>query len=117
MIDQPLEETYNRLLEQTKHSTHGFWSSEDFRKWGKQALNFIDEIYGVSSQYYTLFSRTDHEALVLGTSDSRFDTYVSVCIAILRSVYSESLKNTEFEQQVTNSSKETQSNLKGILQS
>jgi len=117
MIDQTLEKTCNRLLEQTKHSTHGFWNPDDFKEWGKMALNFIDEIYGVSNQYYTLFLRTHHEALVLGTTDSRFDTYVSVCVAILRSVYSESLKNTEFEQQVTNSSKETQSNLKGILQS
>ena len=75
------------------NSTHGFWNSEDFKQWGKKSLNLIDEVYGVSSQYYTLFLRTHHEALVLGTSDSRFDTYVSVCIAILKSAYKESLKN------------------------
>jgi len=92
MRNESLAETYNQLLEQTKYSTHGYWDSTDFKEWGKQALNFIDEICGVSNQYYTLFLRTHHEALVLGTNDSRFDTYVSVCIAILRSVYKDSLK-------------------------
>ena len=88
-----LENTYKNLIEESKNSTQGFWNSEDFKQWGKKSLNLIDEVYGVSSQYYTLFLRTHHEALVLGTSDSRFDTYVSVCIAILKSAYKESLKN------------------------
>ena len=88
-----LENKYKNLIEESKNSTHGYWNSEDFKQWGKKSLNLIDEVYGVSSKYYTLFLRTHHEALVLGTSDSRFDTYVSVCIAILKSAYKESLKN------------------------
>lgn len=88
-----LENIYKNLIEESKNSTHGFWNSENFKQWGKKSLNLIDEVYGVSSKYYTLFLRTHHEALVLGTSDSRFDTYVSVCIAILKSAYKESLKN------------------------
>ena len=88
-----LENKYKNLIEESKNSTHGLWNSENFKQWGKKSLNLIDEVYGVSSQYYTLFLRTHHEALVLGTSDSRFDTYVSVCIAILKSAYKESLKN------------------------
>ena len=55
----------------------------------KKALNLLDELCGVTSQYYTLFLRTHHEALLLGTNDSRFDTYVSLCITILRSAYKE----------------------------
>lgn len=98
MSNETLEEIYNQLLEQTKPSPHGFWDAEDFKGWGKKALNFIDDICGVSNQYYTLFLRTHHEALVLGTSDSRFDTYVSVCIAILKSAYRESSKSTEVKQ-------------------
>ncbi len=93
MNSSELENTYKNLIEESKNSNHGFWNSEDFKQWGKKSLNLIDEVYGVSSQYYTLFLRTHHEALVLGTSDSRFDTYVSVCIAILKSAYKESLKN------------------------
>jgi hypothetical protein len=93
MNTSELEITYKNLIEESKNSTHGFWKSEDFKEWGKKSLNLIDEVYGVSSQYYTLFLRTHHEALVLGTSDSRFDTYVSVCIAILKSAYKESLNN------------------------
>lgn len=98
MRNEDLDEVYNQLLERTKHSTHGFWDPEDFKEWGKQALNFIDEVYGVSSQYYTLFLRTHHEALILGTNDSRFDTYVSVCITILKSAYREFPKSTVTEQ-------------------
>ncbi len=98
MRNEALDEIYNQLLEQTKHSTPGFWDPEDFKGWGKKALAFIDKICGVSNQYYTLFLRTHHEALVLGTSDSRFDTYVSVCIAILKSAYRESSKSTEVKQ-------------------
>ena len=89
MTNAFIDETYNRLLEQTKHSTLDFWDSKDFVEWGKQALNLIDEICGISSQYYTLFLRTHHEAVVLGTNDSRFDTYVTVCTAILKSAYKE----------------------------
>jgi hypothetical protein len=93
MNSYELENTYKNLIEESKNSTHGLWNSENFKQWGKKSLNLIDEVYGVSSKYYTLFLRTHHEALVLGTSDSRFDTYVSVCIAILKSAYKESLKN------------------------
>jgi len=42
MRNEALTETYNQLLEHTKHSTHGFWDPKDFKEWGKQALNFID---------------------------------------------------------------------------
>ena len=91
-MSKDLESTYNDLIRETKQSSHGFWSAEKFKQWGKKSLNLIDEVSGVSSQYYTLFLRTHHEALILGTADSRFDTYVSVCIAILKSAYKESLK-------------------------
>ena len=91
MIDQNIENKYNQLIEDTKHSSHGFWNPEEFKEWGKRALNLLDELYGVTSQYYTLFLRTHHEAVVLGTNDSRFDTYVSLCITILRSAYKESI--------------------------
>jgi len=95
MINTNFEKTYNDLIEESKHSTHGFWKPEDFRQWGKKALKLLDELYGVTNQYYTLFLRTHHEALVLGTSDSRFGTYVSLCNTILNSAYKESDKNSE----------------------
>lgn len=88
-----IEEKYNELIAESKHSTHGFWNPGDFKKWGKEALNLLDELCGVTSQYYTLFLRTHHEALILGTNDSRFDTYVSLCITILRSAYKESVND------------------------
>ena len=91
MNEPEIREKYIELIEESKHSSHGFWKAEDFKQWGKKALNLIDEVCGVSSQYYTLFLRTHHEAVILGTSDSRFATYVSVCISILRSAYRESL--------------------------
>lgn len=92
MNSREIKNTYNELMSETKNRSHGFWNPNDFKEWGKKSLNLIDEVCGVSNQYYTLFLRTHHEAVVLGTSDSRFDTYVSVCIAILKSAYRESLK-------------------------
>ena len=93
MKEPEIREKYLELMEESKHSSHGFWKSEDFREWGKKSLDLIDEVCGVSSQYYTLFLRTHHEALLLDSSDSRFTTYVSVCISILRSAYRESDSN------------------------
>lgn len=92
MVNDSFEDKYNQLIADTKHTTHGFWTPEDFKQWGKDVLQLLDELCGVTSQYYTLFLRTHHEALVLGTNDSRFDTYVSLCITILRSAYKESDK-------------------------
>lgn len=94
MNNKELTIIYDDLIAETKNTSHGFWNPDDFKLWGKKVLHLLDEVCGVSSQYYTLFLRTHHEALVLGTSDSRFDTYVSVCIAILKSAYKESLKTT-----------------------
>lgn len=94
MTNEAFETKYNELIADSKNATHGFWAPEDFKEWGKRALNFIDELCGVTSQYYTLFLRTHHEALILGTNDSRFDTYVSLCITILRSAYKESDKKS-----------------------
>ncbi len=94
MISIAIEKKYEELIAESKHSTHGFWNPEEFKEWGKKALNLIDELCGVTSQYYTLFLRTHHEALLLGTNDSRFGTYVSLCIAILRSAYNESIKDS-----------------------
>lgn len=92
MNNTSFEKIYNDLIDETKLTSHGFWNPEDFKNWGKKSLNLIDEVCGVSSQYYTLFLRTHHEAVVLGTSDSRFDTYVSVCISILKSAYNNSIR-------------------------
>ena len=94
MVSIATEKKYDELIAESKHSTHGFWNPEDFKEWGKKALNLIDELCGVTSQYYTLFLHTHHEALLLGTNDSRFDTYVSLCITILRSAYNESVRDT-----------------------
>ena len=102
MIKSSFEKTYSDLIEETKSRSHGFWNPDDFKKWGKRVLNLLDEVYGVSSQYYTLFLRTHHEALVIGTNDSRFDTYVSVCIAILRSAYNESAKTARVQHSIQN---------------
>jgi hypothetical protein len=102
MRKENFEKAYNNLIEESKHSSHGFWKPKDFKEWGKKSLNLIDEVCGVSSQYYTLFLRIHHEALVIGTNDSRFDTYVSVCIAILRSVYNESVKTTRAQDSLQN---------------
>lgn len=93
MDKKGFEKTYIDLINETKNKSHGFWNPQEFKNWGKKSLKLIDEVCGVSSQYYTLFLRTHHEAIVIGTNDSRFDTYVSVCIAILKSAYRESLKS------------------------
>jgi len=95
MRKKNFETTFYNLIEESKISSHGIWKLEDFKEWGKKSLNLIDEVYGVSNQHYTLFLRTHHEALVLGANDSRFDTYVSLCITILRSAYNESQKVTQ----------------------
>jgi len=91
MNNENLEKAYNDLTEECKYSTHGYWKSGDFKAWGKKSLNLIDEVCGVTNKYYTIFLRMHHEALVLGTGDSRFGTHVSLCISILKSVHKESI--------------------------
>ncbi|MCZ6791762.1 MAG: hypothetical protein O7C70_08195 [Candidatus Dadabacteria bacterium] len=86
-----MEKAYNDFIEECKYSTHGYWKSGDFTAWGKKSLNLIDEVCGVTNKYYTIFLRMHHEALVLGTGDSRFGTHVSLCISILKSVHKESI--------------------------
>ena len=94
MNSDNFQNAYNALISETKHSTHGYWKSDDFKAWGKQALDLIDEICGVTSKYYTTFLRIHHEAQVLGASDSRFGTHVSLCISILKSAYKESIESS-----------------------
>ncbi|MEM7008814.1 MAG: hypothetical protein AAF462_06720 [Thermodesulfobacteriota bacterium] len=89
MEKDSINQRYSDLIEESKAYTHGFWKPEDFKTWGKKALDILDELCGINSKYYTTFLRTHHEALVLGTDDSRFNTYVSVCITILRSAFNE----------------------------
>ena len=89
MNDINLENTYTKLLDESKHSTHGIWKKEDFKDWGKRALKLIEELYGVSSTYYTTFLRVHHEALLIGTDDQRFATHVSLCVSILKTSYQE----------------------------
>ena len=85
---------YTKLLDETRHTTHGMWNKEDFKEWGKRALKLIEELSGVSSTYYTTFLRVHHEALLLGTDDQRFATHVALCISILKSAFEESEKNS-----------------------
>lgn len=94
MKNENMETLYRELIDESKHSAHGYWRVDDFRDWGKRALRLIDEMCGVSSAYYTTFLRTHHEAVVIGVSDSRFGTHVSLCISILRSAYKESGDDT-----------------------
>jgi len=90
MNDINYETAFAKLLDETKHPTHGLWNKEDFKAWGKRALKLIEELSGISSTYYTTFLRVHHEALLLGTDDQRFGTHVSLCISILKSAYQES---------------------------
>lgn len=94
MNNENMETVYRELIDESKHSTHGYWGVDDFRDWGKRALHLIDEICGVTSTYYTTFLRTHHEAIVIGVSDIRFGTHVSLCISILKSAYNESGGNS-----------------------
>lgn len=91
MSDLEFKNIYTELMDETKHTTHGLWQHEEFKKWGKKALKLIEELSGVSSMYYTTFLRVHHEALVLGTDDATFGTHVSLCISILKSAYQESI--------------------------
>lgn len=76
MNNDNFEKAYKDLIEEYKHSTHGYWKSDDFTAWGKKSLNLIDEVCGVTNKYYTIFLRVHHGALVLGVGDSRFGIYV-----------------------------------------
>jgi hypothetical protein len=94
MNDISYETAFKKLLDETRHTTHGLWNKEDFKEWGKRALKLIEELFGVSSTYYTTFLRVHHEALLLGTGDRRFGTHVSLCVSILKSAYRESGNNS-----------------------
>ena len=95
MKKNDIENRYTRLLDDTKHYTHGYWKSDNFKNWGKIALKLIDEMCGVTSTYYTIFLRTHHEALLIGTNDARFGTHVSLCISVLKSSYHEFLNKSD----------------------
>ena len=90
-----IETRYAQLIDESKHSTHGFWRSDDFKYWGKMALKLIDEICGVTNTHYTTFLRTHHEALVIGTQDARVPTHVSLFISILKSAYQEFIREAD----------------------
>ena len=89
MPETDIHTRYAKLMEEAKKASHGLWSENEFREWGKRALKVLDELCGVSNLYYTTFLKIHHEALVLGTGDIRFGTHLSLCISILRSVYKE----------------------------
>lgn len=95
MNKNDIEIRYTQLLDDTKRYTHGYWKADNFKNWGKIALKLIDEMCGVTSTYYTIFLRTHHEALVIGTDDARFSTHVSLCISILKSAYQEFLRDSD----------------------
>ncbi len=94
MNDISYETAFTKLLDETRHTTHGLWNKEDFKEWGKRALKLIEELFGVSSTYYTTFLRVHHEALLLNTDAQRFGTHVSLCVSILKSAYRESGNNS-----------------------
>ena len=89
MRNKEVDVLYRELIDESKHAAHGYWKIDDFKEWGRRALKLIDEMYGVKSTYYTTFLRTHHEGLVIGSSDARFGTHVSLCISILKSAYKE----------------------------
>ena len=89
MNNEEVDAIYNQLIDESKHAAHGYWKIDDFKEWGKKALKLIDEMYGVRSTYYTTFLRTHHEGIVIGSSDVRFGTHVSLCVSILKSAYKE----------------------------
>ena len=95
MNDIKIEDIYGELIDETKHSVHGLWRQDDFKEWGRRALELIEYLFGLSSTYYTTFLRVHHEALLLGTDDLRFGTHVALCVSILKSAYRESVIKTD----------------------
>ncbi len=89
MDTQQIDARYTKLLDETKRYTHGEWDREEFKGWGRDALGLIEELAGLTSQYYFTFLKVHNEAALMPPGDERFSTHVALCVSILKSVYKE----------------------------